>query len=259
MPGAVLHRVVLLLLIVLSPAQAFAAAPVARPTLVLAFSPLPPWRVIDAHGQPSGPYLDIVRRLAQHAGMNLVVHTCPLLRCLDMLQHGDADVGIGVAPGPDRSAIVDFVVPPFAEGSTVCFYRRRGDTRARVAQYGDLRGLRIGVTDGAHYFPRFDQDARLIKDSAPDKISNLRKLLARRVDVATMVCGEASLLLSRHEFSGQLELAGPPVKTGPRYVVLAWHSPQYEKKDRLQRALRQMIASGEIRRLLAPVEQNTQR
>ncbi|TDR73310.1 substrate-binding periplasmic protein [Paludibacterium purpuratum] len=234
---------------------ALAAPPAAHPSLVLAFSPLPPWKVVDTHGKASGPYLDIVQHLADRTGMRLEVHPCPLMRCLEMLKLGEADLGIGIAPGPDRDDIVDFLRPPFAEGSTVCFYRRRDDRQSHVNNYSDLQGLRIGTTNGAHYFPRFDQDTLLIKDSAPDKVSNLRKLLASRVDVVVMVCGEAELLIAHSEFQHRLALAGPPVKTGPRNVVLARHSPLYGMKDKLQRALRQMVESGEIHRMLATIEQ----
>jgi len=37
--------------------------------LVLAFSPLPPWKSVDAQGHPSGPYLDIVRRVVEAFSM----------------------------------------------------------------------------------------------------------------------------------------------------------------------------------------------
>ncbi|BEV72670.1 hypothetical protein THUN1379_21520 [Paludibacterium sp. THUN1379] len=252
-----IQRFLLASLLALS-APLLLAAPLATPAvqpLVLAFSPLPPWKVIDAQGTPSGPYLDIIRKLTDRVGVPLEVRPCPLMRCLEMLKRGDADLGIGIAPGPDRDAIVDFLRPPFAEGSTVCFYRRQNDPDSRVELYSDLQRLHIGVTNGAHYFPRFDQDKNLLKDGAPDKLSNLRKLVASRVDVAIMVCGEAELLLERPEFRHRLVLAGPPIKTGPRNVVLARHSQHYGMKDKLQKALRQMVESGEIHRLLAPVEQ----
>lgn len=222
--------------------------------LILVFSPLPPWRVVDAEDRPSGPYLEIMRRLASGVGLPLEVHVCPLLRCLDQLRRGEADVGIGVAPGPEREAIVDFLQPPFAGPTHMCFYRRHGDESSRVEHYNDLARLRIGVTRGARYFPRFDQDAHLNKDVAPDKLSNLRKLVNLRVDTVIMLCGEGALLVRRPEFRHRVELAGPEVATGSRNVVLARRSSLYGRKADLQRVLRQLVASGEIRRLLAPIE-----
>jgi polar amino acid transport system substrate-binding protein len=232
---------------------AAAQAPAVHP-LILAFSPLPPWKVVDTAGRPFGPYYDIMTRLARRAGLPLTTQVCPLLRCLDLLQRGDADIGIGIAPGPDRSAYLDFLEPAFAGPAQICFYRRAGDEASRVDTYGDLKRLRIGVTSGAHYFARFDQDTSLNKDVAPDKLSNLRKLVNLRVDVVIMVCGEGSLLVRRDEFRRRVELAGPEVRTGPRYLVLSRRSALYARKADLQRALRQMVASGEIRRLLAPIE-----
>jgi polar amino acid transport system substrate-binding protein len=233
---------------------AMAAPPASARPLILAFSPLPPWRVVDADERPSGPYLEIMQHLAARAGLPLEVHVCPLVRCLDLLHRGDADVGIGVAPGPDREVYVEYLQPPFAGPTHMCFYRRRGDEASRVERYEDLARLRIGLTRGAHYFSRFDQDTALNKDVAPDKLSNLRKLVNLRVDVAIMVCGEGKLLANRPEFRHRIELAGPEVRTGPRFVVLSRQSALHDRKADLQRALQQMVVSGEIRRLLAPIE-----
>jgi polar amino acid transport system substrate-binding protein len=221
--------------------------------LVLAFSPLPPWKVIDAQGQPSGPYLDIVRALSRRLGVPLVVRPCPLKRCLALLSRGDADIGIGIAPGAGREALMDYLQPAFAEGSTIGFYRRRNQS-VSIRQYGDLRQVRIGVTEGANYFARFDQDNSLQKDFAPDKSSNLRKLMAGRVDVAAMVCGEAEVLLQQPEFKNRIVLAGPPVVTVPRDIVLSRASRFYGNKARIEQALRRLVASGDIKRILAPIE-----
>lgn len=226
---------------------------VKTPALVLAFSPLPPWKVVDAAGRPSGPYLVIAQRLAQRLKVPLKVQVCPLLRCLELLRRGEVDIALGVAPGPGRDEYVDYLQPAFAEGSTVGFYRRSGD-KVSVASHEELAALRIGTTIGAHYFPRFDQDNTLQKDYAPDKLSNLRKLLVGRVDVVIMVSGEANVLLSRPEFQHKVQLAGPPVVTGPRSIVLSRRSRARVLKPRMEAALRQMVASGEIRHILRPVE-----
>lgn len=235
------------------PGPAGAHAMASRP-LVLAYSPLPPWRVVDAEGRPSGPYLRIMQRLAERLGMPLETRVCPLLRCMDLLRRGDADVAIGIAPGPEREVFLDFLQPPFAGPTHQCFYRRRGDEASRVERYEDLARLRIGVTSGARYFPRFDQDARLKKDVAPDKLSNLRKLVNLRVDVVIMLCGEAALLTRRAEFRQRVEPAGPDMRTGPRSLVLSRQSSLYAHKARIERALRQMVVAGEVHRLLAPLE-----
>lgn len=222
--------------------------------LVLAFSPLPPWKTVDASGRAAGPYLDIVTALAGHLGVPLQVRLCPLLRCLQWLRAGDADLAIGIAPGVGRDGVVEFLQPPFAPGSAIGFYRRKDNTALRVRQYNDLSPLRIGLAGGAHYFTRFDQDASLLKDVAPDKLSNLRKLLAGRIDVAIMVCGEANVLLQNAEFHDKIVLAGPVVVTGPRNLVLSRASSYFVEKTHIEHVLQQMVQSGEIHRLLAPVE-----
>jgi polar amino acid transport system substrate-binding protein len=224
--------------------------------LVLAFSPLPPWKSVDAQGHPSGPYLDIVRELAQRLGVPLQVSICPLARCLDMLKRGDADLGIGYSPGPGRDPFMDFLQPPFASGSAVGFYHRAHDA-IEVKRYQDLRHWQIGVAEGAHYFPRFDQDGSLAKDAAPDKISNFRKLLAMRVDVAIMLCAQANLLLREPEFRGKIQLAGPVVITLPRTIALSRASSFFAQKPRIERVLREMVASGDVRRKLQAVEPET--
>jgi polar amino acid transport system substrate-binding protein len=223
--------------------------------LVLAFNTLPPWKVFDDNGRPGGPYLDIVRVLAQRVGHPLQLRPCPLTRCLALAASGEVDLMIGVRSRPGRDDKLEFLSPPFASGTPLSFIQRRGDGRA-LRNYADLRALRIGVVEGSTYFERFDVDRSLTRDPAPDRLSSVRKLLAGRVDAVIFNYGEAKWLVAHSPAGTALKFAPYRVRnTELRRIALVRASPLYRLKPQLETALAGMVSDGTVRRLLAPVEE----
>ncbi|WP_028536654.1 substrate-binding periplasmic protein [Paludibacterium yongneupense] len=223
--------------------------------LVLAFSTLPPWKIINADGRASGPYLDIVRVLAERVGHPLQLRRCPLPRCLALAASGEVDLMIGVRSRPGRDDKLDFLSPPFAGGTPLSFIQRRADGRP-LRNYGDLQSLRIGVVEGSTYFERFDSDRSLIRDPAPDSQSSLRKLLAGRVDTAIFNYGQAKWMLEHMSSGAGLKFAAYRVHNSElRRVALVRASPFYSLKPRLELALDGMVKDGTVHRLLAPIEE----
>lgn len=222
-----------------------------RPPLILAFNTFSPWKTLDAQGQPSGPYVEIVKLLA--ARLDAPVHylPCPLLRCLQAMRQGQADLVIGVRNSDDRDAYIDFLDPPFAAATPLAIYLRRADAR-QIRRFADFYPLRIGVVEGVRYLPVFDQDKQLERDFAPNSLSNFRKLLAGRID-ALVINRRNGMELLRSQGWEALVREQPlqlPAQE-ERRLGLARRSPWYARRDQLTAVLRGMLRDGSIARLLA--------
>lgn len=223
--------------------------------LVFAFNTAEPYKVLDANGRPAGAYVDIIRELARRSQLVLEIEQVPLKRVLVMMETGSADITIGIKGGPERDGYLQFLDPPFATGNRTVVLQRASDTR-QLRSYDDLLPLRIGVVDGVHYFPQFDADRRLRRDSAPNVDSALRKLLAKRFDVlminSMQAQGELRGRRDRHlfreaevrfEFGGQRRIA-----ISRRSVVAQ------QLSGVLSRQLAGMVKDGTVRRLLAKAD-----
>jgi len=193
--------------------------------LVMAFTQLPPW--LNREGTVyTGAYVEILRELARRVGRRLEIQDCPVRRCLAMLKQGQVDWSIGLNRTPDRTVYLDFLPTPYrlAVADRV-FLVRRGES-SRIWRYDDLLGPRIGVVGGSSYFPTFDSDARLIKESAPSIEANLHKLVLGRIDAVPLPEDQALVLVHRLKMENQVEAAKFRVQDPtPRSVAIARASP----------------------------------
>jgi len=219
--------------------------------LVLAFNTYYPWKTLDAQGQPAGPYTEIVKLLAQRLSVRLVFLPCPIQRCLQAMQQGQADIVIGVRNSEDRDSYIDFIDPPYAPATPLAIYLRQGDAR-RVRHYADLYALNLGVVEGVSYLPLLDKDKRIQRDFAPNSLSNFRKLLAGRVDAIIASRGNAEALILSQGWQKQLKRQ-PLSLDGQdeRRLGLARHSFWYPQRARFSSTLQGMLQDGSIARLLA--------
>lgn len=231
------------------------ALPAQAQRLVFAFNTAEPYKVLDADGRPAGAYVDIIRELARRSQLVLQIEQVPLKRVLAMLENGSADISIGIKGGPDRDSYLQFLDPPFAPSTRTVVLQRASDPRV-LRSYDDLLPLRIGVVEGVHYFPRFDDDRRLQRDAAPNVDSALRKLLAKRFDVLMINSLQAQGELRGKRYHHQVREAAVSFEFGPpRRIALSRYSPVAQQlQGVLSAQLAGMVKDGTIRRLLAKAD-----
>ena len=224
-----------------------AASAWAQPqALRLAFSELEPW-MTQQDGRYAGAYTEIVRELARRLGLPLQVIDCPFKRCLKLMEVGEADLIIGARQSPQRMAYLHYLATPYRRTSADRVFILRADDPRRPGRYEDLSGLRIGVASGSDYFARFDADTTLLKDTAPNNESSLRKLLLGRVDCIVLPEDQALALLGQLGVQDQVALA--PLRVAdrtPRAIALSRRSPLLNRLPAIERAMRELREDGTL-------------
>jgi polar amino acid transport system substrate-binding protein len=218
----------------------------AQTPLVLAFDDLLPWKTHsgDTYG---GAYTEIVRELAQRVGLPLVIKPCPLKRCLTMLQHGDADIIIGVKDTAERQRYLHFLQTPYRNSSADKVFFVLKENGAVVRRYEDLRPLRIGVKLGAEYFARFDQDATLKKDTSKDMDVNFRKLAMGRLDVVVAAEDQGEAMLAQLQLGGKIGKAAFRVQDpSARSIAISRHSRHLASLAAFDKAMAAMARDGTL-------------
>ena len=218
--------------------------------LVLAFNELPPWKMQE-NGQFVGAHVEIIRELARRTGRPLRIAPCPLQRCLYMLEHGQADIAIGLQPTPERARFLHYLRTPYrAHSSDKVFYVAR-DGGVRIAAYADLAPLRIGVKLGADYFPRFDHDTALHKEVVSDMALNFHKLSAGRIDTLVIAEDQGAAYLARLKLDQRIRKADYRVADGaPRSVAIARQAPHVRDVAPFEAAMTEMVRDGTVTRLI---------
>lgn len=229
-----------------APAAPGSLAPARSATLVLAFDEMAPWKTEDKNGY-GGAYTEIVRELARRVDVTLEIRSCPLKRCLFMLEQGDADLIIGSRATPERQRYLHYLRTPYRDRSSDrVFYVRRQQGPA-IREYADLLPLRIGVKLGATYFDRFDNDAALTKDAAKDMDINFRKLAMGRLDAVLIPEDQGEAQLSRLHLRDQLDKAPFRVADGSeRAIGLSRKSPFMARIEEFERAMRDISRDGTL-------------
>jgi polar amino acid transport system substrate-binding protein len=215
--------------------------------LVLAFDELLPWKTED-QGVYGGAYTEIVRELARRGKLDLEIRPCPLKRCLFMLEHGDADVIIGLRQTPERRRFLHFLATPYRErGADRVFYTHKGGNTV-IRDYADLAPLRIGVKLGAEYFDRFDRDEVLQKEPVKDMDTNFRKLAMGRIDTILIPEDQGEALIADLHLEGQLEKARYRVADSgaARSIAVSRKSVSADRLKALEGAMRDMAKDGTL-------------
>jgi polar amino acid transport system substrate-binding protein len=241
-------------LLTLAASATLAAAPLplrAAPraaTLRLVATEFPPY---TSAALPEGGIASAITRAAlDRSGLAMELHFRPWVRALSELQQGVWDGIIGAWKNPERER---FMAYPRSLGITnkIGFMARAGSKLA-VHDLGRLAGLKIGTVRDYANPPAFEA-ARLDRDEAVDDLSNLRKLLAGRVDLALIDKGVAHHLLQTElrEAAQALVWLEPPVAEMPLYTALSRRKPAHQAQlVAFDRGLVELQTSGELSRIL---------
>jgi polar amino acid transport system substrate-binding protein len=167
------------------------------------------------------------------------LRSCPLKRCLLMLEQGSADIIIGLRETPEREAYLRFLHTPYREhGADRVFYVPAG-RQTVIRDYADLARLRIGVKLGAEYFERFDQDKSLQKEAVKDMEANFRKLALGRIDAVLIPEDQGEALIADLHLEGRLEKAPyrVPDRDARRSIAVSRKSVTPQRLEVLERVM----------------------
>ena len=229
-----------LLMLVFSLAPAAASEPPADDPVVVTVgvNHAPPYRIVDGK-QKTGLYVDIFHEIATRLGWQLRYREAPFRRVLLMAEQGDVDVMLGPLHTEDRAELLAFVAPAFPPERRLFFYR---DEAHRIDRYGELAGKRIGVLAGARYFPKFDEDEQLIKESAP-RYENLMRMLDKgRVDV--VIAPELVGLYTARKLGLGVSVSPFFVPGERSYIAVSRKSPVMAYADDIRTALKAIEQEG---------------
>jgi polar amino acid transport system substrate-binding protein len=177
-----------------------AASAVHAETLRLVTGELPPYATEERPDQ--GIALDIVRRAFAYGGYEVNYTFKPWMRSLEEAREGKWDGTAHWGRNPTRD--VGFLVSDNILTEQWVFIYRQGTAGTPAfdwKRFSDLKNLRIGAVQFNTYTPEFWalQKAGTLKvEFAADDLSNLRRLVAGRLDVVPMERNMACFLMSAH-------------------------------------------------------------
>lgn len=142
----------------------------------------PPWRPYLEPGHPrQGLASEIVVTALRRGGHPCRIRLAPWTRLLWLVKGGRVDGLVGVWYSEARAKRLLFSDAYYSNQIAVAYDRKHP---VRVEKESDLRGLRLGVREGAHYGGLLSQDPALERIKTGNSENLMFMLLYQRIDAA---------------------------------------------------------------------------
>lgn len=201
----------------------------------------------------------IVKEAFARADVQVSYRFYPNNRALWSAQMGVVSGSLGWAPSEERMKTLLYTEPVLQ--ARMVFFERKNDAHHWGA-LKDLQGLRIGITIGNYYSDEFDKLSKagvLTIDGASADDLNLRKLLARRIDLFPIDDEVGHFLLAKDFSAVERAALAPQSKSfwsAPLCVVIWRKDPHaQELVERFNRGLKTLHDSGDFERILNETRQ----
>jgi len=201
-----------------------------------------------------GVAVAIARAALASQGWRLQVAFRPWARALTELEAGQHDGVIGAWYQPERERVMDFAKPMGIDNQVGYFGLATQRNAAKNQLPADLAGLHIGTVQGYANPKAFEQAVQLgaKADPARDDLTNLRKLLAGRVDLVLIDKGVARYLINT-ELKGaaaQFVWMEPALERMPLHFAMAKSRPQHQAlRELMDRGQEAIARNGELERI----------
>ena len=104
-----------------------------------------------------------VYQVLKSLGVELEIFECPWVRCLRLLELGEADIVDHVFFTQARARYLTYLPEPYIKRDYEFRFYVLNTSDIELNQLSDLQGKSISTIKGDAYFPEFDHDVTLIK------------------------------------------------------------------------------------------------
>jgi polar amino acid transport system substrate-binding protein len=201
-------------------------------------------------GRPAGLAVELVQAAWAAAGVPVELVSLPYARCVRQVETGQIAGCFNTLR--DAATETKFLWHQQALFKGKIGIYSRADAGSAPVALAELRGKRIGVTNGYDYGAAFDKDPAMVRDSAASDLISLRKLAAGRVDYALVYDRVANDLMAKNAgLASQVRARGILTETD-LYISFSKRYPDAQALvDKFDIGLDKIRKNGEYARIEA--------
>ena len=176
---------------------------------------------------------------------------CPWRRCLEEVKKGRADFITSAAKTTAREAFLHFIEPPYILKETHAFYILSGSD-VHIQKYEDLYNYKIGVTRGAIYFPRFDEDTKIKKHIVAQDNQRPKMLIVQRIDAFIGKEEQIDYMVKMNGYKGKI-IKSPYKNIAekyPSYMALSKKSRHVKLIPQLSKVMKQLVNEKKVNEIM---------
>ncbi|MEK7393539.1 MAG: transporter substrate-binding domain-containing protein, partial [Fibrobacterota bacterium] len=214
-----------------------------RESIVLGGNAHYPPITYQEHGEAKGVTVDIAKAIGERMGVTVDVRLMEWKDAQASLLRGEMDAVAPMSPTPARKAIFDFS-QPIIESEVSIFVLSE---RVGVASLADLRGLRVGATEGSLAMQVLRSDSAIVPIALTDSLLGGFKMLRDgRLDAIVADHWVGNYLLAENRIAG-IRSMEEPLARFPAAIAVRKGSP--DEVARLDAAIASLRADGTIERI----------
>ncbi|TPH12832.1 substrate-binding periplasmic protein [Litorilituus lipolyticus] len=198
------------------------------------------------NGKFVGRNIRLSKLIAKKLNKKVNFITCPMARCILMMQSGQADMIVSVLKTDEREEILTYIEPGINFQKQPISFFTLHTNKVEINSFEDLKSLIIGQVRGARYFEKFDNNNELTKVKITTRSQMIKMLLKGRIDV--FIAREESIrpLIDKYNYQ-KLRIAQyqylTPV-TG--YIAISKNSYLQQDIQKFSSIIKQIKDSGEL-------------
>lgn len=201
------------------------AFPAAAETLTVAADPWPPF--VNEDHEEGGVALAIIREALSRSGYDVELRIMPWARAEDGVRSGDYDILPGTWYTEERAKELRYSEPYVT--NEVKFIKR-ADDGFEYSGMDSLTGKTVGIIRDYGYGEKFYSAGNFNREAAGDLMTNIRKLVNGRVDLAIEDELVARFLINQEDPSliKQIEFVDPPYSANDLHLTSGRANPKSE-------------------------------
>ncbi|WP_268967627.1 substrate-binding periplasmic protein [Zooshikella ganghwensis] len=170
---------------------------------------------------------DLVTNILNKAGYEYEVHIVPWARALNGTYDGDYDALYVAWYSDERAKKLNYAEPYLV--NRIKFIKRKGE-KVTYKTLEDFKAYKIGIARDYAYQAEFDNATFLKKETARTFVLNLKKLLAKRVDLTLEDEWVAKYEIANKlkEAEGKVEFIDNALSENPLHFVVSRKNPNHE-------------------------------
>lgn len=239
------RMIVAMLMVVLSAGLCFGETKV----ITAATDPWPPF--MDPDSPTEGLSMEIVRAALGREGYEVKMHFMPWARAEEGVREGTYDILPNTWMTDSRKEVLLYSEPYAA--NELKLVKRKGDP-FEYEGMESLKGLTVGVIRDYGYGDAFMSDPAFKRDPVPDFVTNVKKLVAGRVDLTLEdeIVGRNLLATAAPELLDQIEFTKNPMSVQNLHVTSGLKNPKArEIIEAFDRGLAAIRADGTFDEILS--------
>ncbi len=200
-----------------------------------------------------GLSLSLMQEIFSRLGIEVEVELFPQKRMLSLLKKGKKDGATVISKNANRQKFLEYTDPIFIKKGVIYFLAERKPP-IEWENFGDLKGLRIGLVSGHNYGDEFNQAVKKYNLSIQHVTrieQNFDKLIGRRIDAFLCVELTAKQFLHDPKYSGKISQASKSYYSKGYHIGFSKKSNARHLIPRVNKVIREMKKDGSLGKIIS--------